>query len=524
MAGGLRNLARLAGLALTLARYDALTPLAGLGIPPSVLRAARWAARLPGGKRPARGLRPGERLAAALAKAGPTFIKLGQSLATRTDLLGEEVADDLARLQDRLPPFPVRQARAIVAAELGRPIEELFAEFDDTPVAAASIAQVHMAVTTEGHEVAVKVLRPDIEARFGRDLDMLAFAADMLERARPAMRRLKPREVVATFARVVAVEMDLRMEAAAASELAANFAGDETFQVPAVDWLRTGRRVLTLERIEGIPIDERDRIEAAGIDPSAVLEKAACAFFNQVFRDGFFHADLHPGNLFVTPDGNIMVVDFGIMGRLDMATRRYLAVMLRGFLERDYGAVADVHFQAGYVPADQPRDMFMQACRAIGEPILGLPLHEISIARLLAQLFRITETFHMETQPQLLLLQKTMMVAEGVGRRLNPDVNMWELSRPLVEAWMRDKLGPEARLGDGLRDIVSGLERFPRLLVNIDKAITALAEDGYRLHPETVRRLLGEDTEGRNRAPAAPLWAIAALLAAILLALLTGHV
>ena len=322
-----------------------------------MLRAARWAARLPGGKRPTPGLRPGERLAAALTEAGPTFIKLGQSLATRTDLLGDEVAADLARLQDRLPPFPGQAGARHRRAELGRPIEELFAEFDDTPVAAASIAQVHFAVTTDGREVAVKVLRPDIEARFARDLDMLAFAAGLLERARPALRRLKPREVVATFAqrgrgrdgpahgggRGLGARRQLRRR--------------PTFRVPEVDWLRTGRRVLTLERVDGIPIDERDAHRGRRHrSRTRCWRKPARAFFNQVFRDGFFHADLHPGNLFVTPDGNIIAVDFGIMGRLDLATRRYLAIMLRGFLERDYGAVADVHFQAGYVPADQPRD------------------------------------------------------------------------------------------------------------------------------------------------------------------------
>lgn len=523
MIAGLGHLLRLFGLARKLARFDALVLAERFGASPGVLAAARLLARLPGGSRPRPGTRPGERIAAALTEAGPTFIKLGQSLATRADLLGDDIADDLAFLQDRIAPFPAALARAAIEAELGKPVSDLFESFDDVPVAAASIAQVHFAVTKDGKDVAVKVLRPGIEQAFARDLDMLAWAASAIERARPAMRRLKPREVVATLARVVEVEMDLRLEAAAASELAANFADDPTLHVPAVDWTRTGRRVLTLERISGIPMDERGRLIAAGFDPDEVLRKAANAFFNQVFRDGFFHADLHPGNMFVGADGNLVVVDFGIMGRLDGPTRRFLAEMLLGFLESDYRRVADVHFDAGFVPAGQSRELFMQAARAIGEPILGRPLSEISIARLLAQLFRVTEQFQMETQPQLLLLQKTMMVAEGVGRRLNPKVNMWDLSRPLIEAWVRDNLGPEARIARGTQDFVSGLERLPGFLTNVDKAVKALAEQGYRLHPDTVRRLLGEDGNGGSRAGGAALWVIAGLLALILMALLTGR-
>jgi len=520
MAGAIRNLARLTGLGLSLARHDALDLPERFGVPGAVLTALRVARRLTRRARASAGKRPGERLAQALIEAGPTFIKLGQSLATRADLLGEEIADDLARLQDRVAPFPTEQARALIEAEFERPLDELFSDFEDTPVAAASIAQVHLAVTRDGNEVAVKVLRPDIEKAFARDVEMLAWAAAAMERAWPATRRLKPRAVVAEFARIVAVEMDLRLEAAAASELAANFKDDPSFRVPAVDWTRTGRRILTLERIDAIPIDEVTRLRAAGIDTDAVLEKAAATFFKQIFRDGFFHADLHPGNLFVGADGNLVAVDFGIMGRLDWPTRRFLAEMLLGFLERDYARVADVHFDMGFVPADQSRDMFMQACRAIGEPILGLPMNEISIARLLAQLFRVTETFNMETQPQLLLLQKTMMVAEGVGRKLNPAVNMWELSRPLVETWGRDNLGPEARIRDGARDFVAGLERLPGFLGNIDRAARALAEQGYRLHPDTVRGLLGQGETRHQGGMGAALWVIAGLLGGILLTLL----
>jgi len=412
----LRNLIRLGAILLTLARHDALFPFERLGIAP---RAAGWLARRFRGDVAGR---PGERLARALQALGPSFIKLGQVLSTRADLIGTEVARDLSDLQDRLPPFPAAEARATIERELGRPVEALFASFDDRPVAAASIAQVHFATTfppagsDQGEAVAVKILRPRIEQAFARDLDLFAWLAEGAERLLPRLRRLRPVAVVRLLGDLVAMEMDLRLEAAAASELRQNFIADSELRVPRVDWHRTAQRVLTLERVSGIPADERDALLAAGQDLDRIMARAADVFFKQVFRDGFFHADLHAGNLFIAEDGAIAVVDFGIMGRLDIETRRYLARMLVGFLQGDYRAVADVHFEAGYVPKGQSRDAFMQACRAIGEPILDRPLAEISLARLLAQLFRVTEQFEMETQPQLLMLQKTMMVVEGVGR------------------------------------------------------------------------------------------------------------
>ncbi|MDX1486330.1 MAG: 2-polyprenylphenol 6-hydroxylase [Alphaproteobacteria bacterium] len=516
------NLSRLAGAALILARHDALFPLDRIGFAGPVAAAIRLVARMPGLRHETRDLRPGERLAQALTELGPSFIKFGQSLATRADLIGEDIATDLSRLQDRLEPFPADHARDIVAAELDRPLDEVFSSFEDQPVAAASIAQVHLATTTEGAPVAVKVLRPGIEAEFARDLDLLGWLAEQIERNRPELRRLKPREVVRTFAQIVATEMDLRLEAAAAAELGENFAGDDKFIIPAVDWQRTARRVLTLERVGGIPIDEREALIAAGIDPDEVLKTASRVFFLQVFRDGFFHADLHPGNLFVSPEGALQAVDFGIMGRLDLATRCYLGEMLLGFLEGDYGRVADVHFRAGYVPANQSRDMFMQACRSIGQPILGLPMSQISVARLLAQLFAVTETFQMEAQPQLLLLQKTMMVAEGVGRRLNPDVNMWELSRPLIEDWMRENLGPEARMLKTAREMMAGIERLPGFVANVEKLAAMVAEKGNKPRPGVLAELLARDDGDRPaaRGGAAAQWWIAGLLVAILITLI----
>ncbi len=478
-----RNIRRLWTTARLLAHHDALFPLEYLDVAPAVVRAVRWISR-----RDAEG-RPGQRLAQALNEAGPSFIKLGQILATRSDLLGEELAADLSDLQDRLPPFSGAEARIAIETEFDKPVADMFAKFDDTPVAAASIAQVHFAVTNDGWEVAVKVLRPDIEAAFARDLDLLQWGADLIERTRPDLRRLKPREVVATLATTVEMEMDLRFEAAAAVEIAENFEGDTDFKVPSVDWSRTGQRVMTTERITGVSLDDRDGIEAAGYDPLDVTAKAARATFKQVFRDGFFHADVHPGNLFVTPDGVIAAVDFGIMGRLDIRTRRILGEMLLAFLIRDYRRAAEVHFEAGWIPADQSVDAFTQACRSIAEPILDKPQNEISIARLLGQLFQITEAFQMEAQPELLLLQKTMLVAEGTARKLSPDANMWMLARPLIKEWMEQTLGPEARVRDAFEGITGTVNKLPSIMERLEASANIISDGRMRLHPETIKQL-----------------------------------
>ena len=489
----LNNLARLVSIARTLAKHDALFPLEQAGASPALL----WLLRR-FGKARAKG-RPGERLAAAMIALGPSFIKFGQSLAVRSDLVGEDVALDLSTLHARMPPFPSDKAVATIERELGAPLAELYSGFDQTPVAAASIAQVHFAVTADGAEVAVKVLRPGIEAQFARDIALFRWLAELIERLIPKLRRLRPVDVVEAFADWVNDELDLRMEGAAASELADTMAGDPYFRVPKVNWRRTSRRVLTLERVDGIPINEVDRLVEADIDPKEVLARSARAFFRQVFEHGFFHADMHPGNMFVGADGTLLPVDFGIMGRLDRKTRYYLADMLFGFLNGDYGQVADVHFAAGYVPRGQSRESFMQACRAIGEPIKDLPLHEISVARLLAQLFEVTERFEMETQPQLLLLQKTMLVAEGVGRRLDPDTNMWVVAHPLIEAWMIENRGPPARLralADDAAEFAAGLSELARLVRRASQAVT---EDGLKLHPETVRALKRRDGVAASR-------------------------
>jgi ubiquinone biosynthesis protein len=509
MVRALRNLSRLCGIGVTLARWGALDGLDKFGLSPSVLRLANLIRRdnLPA--------RPGQRLAAALHALGPSFVKLGQALSTRADLVGEAVATDLSDLQDKLEPFPAIEARATIAAEFGAPVDALFQGFDDRPIAAASIAQVHFALAADGTEVAVKILRPGVEALFARDIDLFLWLAEIVERRIWWLRRLKPVAIVRKFAETVRLEMDLRLEAAAAAELGQNFDGDADFRVPKIDWARTSRRVLTMERIAGLPVDERAAIIKAGHDPVVIVTHAARAFFNQVFRDGFFHADMHPGNLFVAPDGALVAVDFGIMGRIDVATRHALADMLMGFLQGDYAKVAEVHFRAGFVPANQSMGAFTQACRAIAEPIFGRPLNEISLARLLAQLFEVTEQFQMETQPELLLLQKSMLVCEGVGRLLAPELNMWELARPLIEEWMVANRGPDARIRAAADQMLARVEGLPTFVGNLEKAAAMIASGGVRLHPDSILAL------GNSRGAGWWRWAFAAVVlvgAALLIA------
>ncbi len=461
----LKHVWRVVSIGRTLARNNALFPFELVPQARPFLKLAR-----PFVNQRARG-RPGQRLAAALEEMGPTFIKFGQSLATRTDLLGEAIAADLATLQDRLPSFPVEQARATIEADLGQPLDQIFSHFAEEPVAAASIAQVHFATTSDGREVAVKVLRPGIERAIEDDLVFFTWLAEMVERTQPQLARYRPREAVALFATGTRRELDLRLEAAAAVELALNSADYEGFRVPEVDWRRTGQRVLTLERVTGQHVSGRARLIAAGHDPDRIMENASKAFFNQVFRDGFFHGDMHPGNFMIDADGTIVALDFGIMGRVEMADRRYMAEILVGFLQRDYVSVADVFFKADFLPPEADRMAFVQAIRSIGEPILGLPLEEISFGRLVGQLLAVADSFEMRTKPQLLLLQKTMVVAEGVGRLLNPKVNMWQLAQPLVEDWIVANLGPRARVELVLAEGLDTARRLPVLVRRLEDAL-----------------------------------------------------
>lgn len=455
-----------------------------------------------------KGLRPGQRLAKALEHMGPSFIKLGQTLSIRADVVGDEIAADLAFLRDKLPPFPYGQARIMIEHDFGKPLASLFSAFEDVPVAAASIAQVHKAVTTEGKHVAVKILRPGIEKAFARDIALFFWIARMLETLRPSLRRLKPTEVIRTLEHSVRLEMDLRFEAAAASELKENCKNDEGFYVPEVDWQRTSHRILTLEWVDGIPIDNQPALIAAGHDLTKLSGQLAIIFFNQAYRDGYFHADLHPGNLFVNAKGEIVPVDFGIMGRLDKQTKVYVAEILRGFLKKDYYRVAQVHFTAGYVPSHQSLGDFQQACRSIGEPIVGLPLNRISIAHLLAQLFKITEDFEMETQPQLLLLQKTMVLVEGVGSILDPEVNMWKLAEPWIERWAMQNLSPQAQVKDMASHLATLLRNLPEQLSKLDNLSYCFTREGVKLHPDTIEQM-------KNYEPSISNWKILAIGMAI---------
>ena len=518
MLRGLRNLNRLWVIARCLAQHSALDLFEMHPASKVLARIARsiWRPRAS-----VKGLRSGQRLALTLTSLGPTFIKFGQALSTRADLLGEESAADLAELQDRLPPFPFAQAKATIEGDFGDLITTLFESFDEKPVAAASIAQVHFAVTTDGQDVAVKILRPGIKDAFARDIDVLYWLAEMAEQTFPKLRRLKPVDIVRTFEETARVEMDLRLEAAAAEEMAENFAGDESFRIPAVDWQRTSERVLTLERVAGARIDSAGAVEKIGADPVAVVKTAAEAFFKMVFHHGFFHADMHPGNLFVTEGGVIIAMDFGIMGRVDAATQKTLGEMLLGFLTRDYRKVAEAHIRAGFVPNHKSLDGFAQACRSIAEPILGKPISEISMARLLGQLFHITETFEMQTQPQLLLLQKSMLLAEGVGRTLAPGSNMWELAKPMIETWMQARLGPEAVVTDAAANALSTLEKLPRIVDRIDAISTDMMQGGLKLHPDTARALRG-DTSGEAHQRRWPAWAPWLIAAGLLAALVLG--
>ena len=380
----------------------------------------------------------------ALTALGPAYIKFGQLLSTRPDVVGHDLASQLTVLQDKLPPFPLNEARAAIARELGQPVDTLFSDFSE-PIAAASLAQVHRAtMRTTGQDVAVKVLRPGIERAFLRDVDAFYFAARMIETLAPFTRRLRPRAVIEHFEGVVLGELDLRMEAAAAAEFRANTERDSDFRVPAVVWPATGRRVMTLEWAAGINMGDVAALKASGTDLVRLAERIIQSFLRHALRDGYFHADMHQGNLKLGPDGAIVALDFGIMGRIDAYTRRVYAEILIGFLRKDFARVAEVHFEAGYVPPDRNMEAFAQALRSVGEPIFGQDATRISMARLLAHLFEVTERFGMQTRTELILLQRTMVVVEGVARSLDPSMNMWETSRPVVTDYIARNLGPAA--------------------------------------------------------------------------------
>ncbi|MEM6438523.1 MAG: 2-polyprenylphenol 6-hydroxylase [Pseudomonadota bacterium] len=475
--GVIANLWRLARTGATLQRTGAMAEvLEALDAPAQVRVAARvlgWPLG-PLGMRGDPALPPVPR---ALTALGPAYVKFGQLLSTRPDVAGPRLARELRVLQDRIPPFPEAEARASVERELERPLEELFETFGP-PVAAASIAQVHAAVARDSkRRVAVKILRPGVERAFRLDIDAFHFIARMVELLAPAARRLRPTAVIAHFESVTMTELDLRLEAAAASEFRETTRIDEGFEVPEVFWDLSARRVMTTEWVTGEPLGDVESLRDKGVELVPLGTFIIQTFLRQALRDGLFHADMHQGNLKVGPRGELIALDFGIMGRIDPYTRRVYAEILLGFLQRDYRRVAEVHFEAGYVPADQDLETFAQALRSIGEPIFGQDASRISMARLLAHLFDVTERFGMETRTELILLQRTMVVVEGVARTLDPNLNMWRTAKPVVEAWMRDNLGPRAALRDA-QETVKVLARFgPRLSEIAELALTKLADE-----------------------------------------------
>lgn len=411
----------------------------------------------------------GERdYAGAFRAIGPAAIKLGQSLATRPDIVGEEAAHNLLSLQDDLPPVGFDKIRAAIEASFDQPIEALFAEINPQPVGAASIAQVHRAITTEGRSVAVKVLRPGIREKFARDIQTYEWAAAHVEAMGGEASRLRPRLTIANFKRWSNSELDLRREAASASELAEKMSGVGGYRIPAIDWDRTNGRVMTIEWVDGIKISKRDELIAAGHDLEALAHKLVLSFLTQAISAGFFHADMHQGNLFVEEDGTIVAIDFGIMGRIDRRARQWLAEILYGLTTGNYQRVAEIHFEAQYVPSYHSVGEFATALRAVGEPMRGKPVSELSVGQMLDGLFAITRDFDMQTQPHLLLLQKTMVMVEGIATQLNPKINMWDVSGPYVKSWIRDELGPEAALADRIKQDTDTLLRLPGLIRRLE--------------------------------------------------------
>ena len=514
--GTLGHLWRLGRAGFVLAREGVFSNVDPSMLPPTArlpLALARLVAR--GGSEP----HPA-RLAVAISRLGPSYVKLGQFLATRPDVVGPAAVRDLEFLQDRMEPFPQAVAEAQIAAAFGRPLNEVYTEFGPS-VAAASIAQVHRARVKDMHgerDVAVKVLRPGVQSRFARDLSDMYAAAYFAQEHFSGADRLRPVEVVDTLERSVRMEMDFRLEAAAASEFAENVANDPDFRIPSVDWDRTTKEVLTLEWIDGIPLTDLEALKRAGHDLPRLGRIVIQSFLQHALRDGFFHADMHQGNLFIDPQGRLVAVDFGITGRLGPKERRFLAEILYGFITRNYRRVAEVHFEAGYVPETFSIDDFAQAVRAIGEPIHARTADQISMAKLLTLLFEITAIFEMKTRTELVMLQKTMVVVEGVGRTLDPHLNLWSTAEPVVRSWIEENLGPRGKIEDLGRHL-SSIARFandlPNVLIRGERLVEKLeklAADGFDLSGPTVERI-GRAEARRARLGHAALWAIVIVLA-----------
>ena len=509
------DLARLARAVWVLMREGVITALPAENEPPPVRR-LKAVARLVERQR-ATDAAQSENLARALNRLGPSWVKFGQFLATRPDLVGFSIARDLELLQDRMEPFPSEDARAMIRETMGKPVDAMFTTFGE-PVAAASIAQVHRATTVDRdgitRDVAVKVIRPGVREAFARDLQTSFTAARLVERWFPTSRRLRLVDSVDMLARSVRLEMELRLEAAAFSEMTDNTADDPDFRLPAIDWERSGRDCITMDWVDGIKMNDVVALRAAGHDMPRLARNLMQAFLRHALRDGFFHADMHPGNLFVAANGDIVAVDLGIAGRMSKAERRYLAEILYGFLNRNYRRVAEVHFEAGYVPPTQDVASFAQALRAVGEPIYGRTAEEISMGGMLTLLFEITDMFEMATRPELLLLQKTMVVVEGVARTLDPNFNMWDSAEPILRPEVTRLIGPQAKLDEareGLGALASIARNAPQYAARLERLsveVNEMAQHGVRLDASTIAAI-GKAEAKASRWGRVALWVIA---------------
>ena len=462
----------------------------------------------------------GERLRLALEELGPIFVKFGQILSTRRDLLPPDVANELARLQDQVPPFPGEQAVALVEETFDQPVTELFVDFDTNPLASASIAQVHTATLHNGREVIVKIVRPDIEPIIRRDLALMTILAQLLERLLADARRLKAVAVVADYKTTILDELDMVREAANANQIRRNFEDDDNLYIPEVFWEYTRNNVMVMERVNGLPVDDIPALTTAGVDLEALAARGVDIFFRQVFRDNFFHADMHPGNIMVEPSGRYVAVDFGIIGMLEEADKRYLAENFLAFFHRDYHAVAKAHLKAGWIPADTRLTQFESAIRSVCEPIFDKPLSEISFGFVLLRLFQVARRFDMQVQPQLVLLQKTLLNIEGLGRTLYPELDLWKTAKPYLERWMNDQVGWRGLLRTSKDQLPRLAETLPELPFLLHEALLKLAEPTANNQPnqEQLRR----EQQGRERRLYGAIVGSALLISATLVYALSG--
>jgi ubiquinone biosynthesis protein len=519
MLDAVADYARLFAAGARLSRHDALVPAEFAGHLPAPARLVGAATRVGARTKAADGrrLRPGERLAAAFEGMSPAYVKLGQFMATRPDIVGFDMAKDLGRLQDRMPAFPRAEAAAEIERAFGRPLGDLFSDFSE-PIAAASIAQVHRATMKDGRKVAVKVLRPRIEPEVAAEFRAFSRAARLIAGLSPTTRRMEPVKFIETLKAAAAVELDLRMEAAAASALKADLKDAPGVLIPEIVWPLTARRVLTLEWIDASPVSDFAALAAKGVDRKRLARTIITVFLTQALMKGFFHADMHQGNLMIDNEGRLALVDFGIMGRLDETTRRTFAEIIHGFITRDYHRTAKVHFDAGYVPKTHSVDAFAQALRAVGEPLFGLSADKVDMSRVLQQLFDVTALFDMHLRPELVLLQRTMVTVEGVARALDPEINMWDAATPVVRGAIAEAIGPRRqieRFRDATQKALDIAPHLPRYVELIAAASERVSDDAISASQRATENLARAMVD-QNRLTRVALWFVGA--AALILA------